>query len=153
MSTQLLRSQCWLMEVNVCDDIPSLPTAHPGPPRPIPARHTLLWGSALGRLGTHGLALVADTCRRCSRRWWCPKTTSDDCPKRVRRPPKHYYQTIPMAPPLRWSRPVIPLNPPHAWEAQGSAGKRIDTRGVWSIITQRATPCTCSPSSAACESS
>ena len=60
---------------------------------------------------------------------------SDNCPKRVRRPPKHHYQSIRMAPPLSWSRPVVPLNPLHAWEAQGGAGRRIDTRGVWYIDT------------------
>ena len=110
--------------------------AHPDLSRP--GTHS---GDALGRLGTHGSALVADTCRRCSRWWWCPKTTSDDCPKTVRRPPKQHHQAIPKAPPLSWSCSMIPLNPTHAWEAHGSAVRRISTHGVIVCNTQRSTPC------------
>ena len=127
MSTQLLRSQCWLMEVNVCA------TTSRRFPRPTPAHldlsrpGTRCSGDALGRLGMHGLALVADTCRRCSRRWCVSedhlRRLSEEGSKTTKTSlPSHSH----MAPPLSWCRPVIPLNPPHAWEAQGCVGNRID---------------------------
>ena len=36
---------------------------------------------------------------------------------------------------------MLPINTPHAWEAYGSAGGRIGTRGVIVCSTQRAAPC------------